>query len=154
MPGEESYVFNWALQSALEGLSATAGLREYREAGGHISNQTWYAARGEAEKFLADREGIYNEPQHLRPTAEQIQTWTTKNATGYIQQVEVLVRQKGTNVVISVPYSATGRTLRSRIAVVREAAAAYAGNNAKKYEQEVLGVVYTGTYQMVPGSGA
>ena len=154
MPDEGSYVFNWALQSALDGLSATAALREYREAGGHISNATWYAARGEAERFLGEREGIYNEPQHLRPTASEIQTWTTKNASGYIQQVEVLVRPKGTNVVISVPYSATGRTLRSRLAVVREAAATYAGDNAAKYEQEVLGVVYTGTYQMVPGSGA
>lgn len=141
---------NAALNSILQGLSATAGLSWYRSLGGRISNQIWYQLRGELEASLAAREGIYDEPQHLRPTQESIRQWTTSKARGYIQQVEVLVHERDTGQVVSVPYSSMGRTLRSRAAIVREALDIYSGSNAEKYGQRVLGAIYTGTYQAVP----
>jgi hypothetical protein len=100
--------------------------------------------------MMAAREGVYNEPQHLRPTAAEIQQWSTTNAKGYVQQVEVLVRERETNTVISVPYSSMGQILRSRQAVVREALGVYSDSNAQKYNQQILGAVYTGTYQAIP----
>jgi hypothetical protein len=140
----------FALASILQGQSANAGLSAFRQSGGHVANETWYRLRGELEAMVAAREGIYNEPQHLRPTAQEIQQWSTTNAKGYVQQVEVLVRERETNTVISVPYSAMSNLLRSRQAIVREALSVYSDSNAEKYNQQILGAVYTGTYQAVP----
>jgi hypothetical protein len=153
MATESPLPANAALASILQGLSATQGLNWFRSIGGHVGNETWYQLRGQVEASIALREGIYNEPQHLRPTAQEIQTMQTKGARGYIQQVEVLVRAKGSTDVISVPYSSQGKTLRSRQAIVREAISVYGGENAKKYGQTVLGAVYTGTYELAPQEG-
>jgi len=150
MPTDNPVPATWALQSVLEGLSASAALREYRAAGGHVASQTWYQLRGQMESFVSEREGIYNEPQHLRPTSAEIQTWTTSKASGYVQQVEVLVRERETGQIVSVPYSAVSNKLRSRQAIVRAALDIYSDDNAKKYNQQVLGAVYTGTFQAVP----
>jgi hypothetical protein len=140
----------YALASILQGQSANQGLTAYRESGGHIANQTWYRLRGELEATIAAREGVYNEPQHLRPVAAEIQAWSTPKAKGYVQQVEVLVRERETGTVISVPYSAMSSILRSRQAIVREALSVYSDTNAEKYNQQILGAVYTGTYQATP----
>lgn len=147
---EGPQVATWALQSALEGLSANEGLRQYREAGGHVARSTWLQARGEVEAGLAAREGIYNEPLHLIPVAGEIQSWSTTGARGYAQQVEVLVRDRATNTVISVPYTSMGSELRSRQAIINEALEVYSDDNAKKYNQQILGAIYTGTYAAIP----
>lgn len=140
----------WALLAVTEGWSATAGLDRYRAEGGHIANQTWYRMFGEIQHSLSDRAGAYNEPLNLRPVAAEIKTWTTKRATGFIQQVEVLVRDKATGQVISVPFSVTGKTLVSRRNALQQALSVYSDENATKYNQTVLGAIYTGTYQAVP----
>jgi hypothetical protein len=115
-----------------------------------VADSTWYKLYGEVAAQVSLREGIYDEPQNLRPVASEIKTWTTSKATGYVQQVEVLVRDRGTGEIVSVPYSAMGRNLRSRRAVLSEALSVYSDENATKYNQQVLGAVYTGTYQAVP----
>lgn len=140
----------WALLAVTEGWSATAGLDRYRAEGGHMANQTWYRLFGEIKSSIDNRAGTYNEPLNLRPTASEIQTWTTAKATGYIQQVEVLVRDRGTGQIISVPFSVTGRALVSRANALRQALDVYTSDNAKKYNQQVLGAIYTGTYQAIP----
>lgn len=150
MPTENPVPAQFALQSVLEGLSARAGLRAFREAGGRVGNSTWFQLRGEVERTVSAREGIYNEPQRLRPVASEVQQWTTKGAKGYFQQVEVLVRERATGTVISVPYTSVGRNLRSRNAIIKEALDVYSDDNAKKYNQSVLGAVYSGTFQAVP----
>jgi hypothetical protein len=150
MPTGELSVAQWALAAIQAGKTATEGLAEFRLAGGHIGNQTWFRVTAELQASLANREGIYNEPTHRVPTPDEIMRWTTQRARGFIQQVEVLVRDKATGEVISVPFSLTGRKLRSRAAVIKQALGIYSGDNASKYEQQVLGAVYTGTYEAVP----
>ena len=150
MPTDNPIPAQFALQSVLLGLSARAALAQYRQAGGHVANQTWFQLRGEMERMVSAREGIYNEPQNLRPVAGEIQQWTTSKARGYIQQVEVLVRERETGTVISVPYSSVSSSLRSRAAIVKEALDVYSDDNAAKYNQQILGAVYSGTFQAVP----
>lgn len=151
MPTENLYPAQWALQSVLEGLSARQSLTQFRDAGGHVGNETWFKLRAEVEAAISNREGIYNEPLHLRPTANEIQQWSTVKASGYVQQVEVLVRERETGVIISIPYTSMNRQLRSRQNVVNEALDVYSDDNAKKYNQQVLGAVYSGTYEAVSG---
>lgn len=150
MPTDGGGAAQWALASQLEGKSASEGLRDYRAAGGRIASQSWFHLVGEMQAMLASREGIYNEPVNLRPVAREIQTWTTAKARGYIQQVEVLVRERSTGQIISVPFSVSGRSLVSRRNAISQALTVYSDDNAKKYDQQVLGAVYTGTYEARP----
>lgn len=139
------------MQFVLEGISATRALNVFREAGGHVGNQSWYSLYGQMQA-MAERLGAeFGRPQNQKPTANEIEQWATPKARGYVQQVEVLVREKGTNDVISVPYSSISTTLRTRQAIVAEALDVYSDVNAKKYNQTVLGAIYTGTFEMVPG---
>lgn len=143
----------WALHAIREGWSARAGLDRYRAEGGRVADATWYKMTGELNRMVAERETELTRPLSLRPTADDIREWTTRNARGYIHQVEVLVRDRATGEIISVPYSAMSRQLKSRISVINEALRVYSSDNAKKYDQQVLGAVYTGTYQAVPEAG-
>lgn len=150
MEGEPVSAAQFALDAILQGYSARAGLSAFREAGGHVASQTWFKLTGELQASLADREGIYNEPTHLRPVASEIRTWTTAKARGYIQQVEVLVRDKGSGEIISVPFSVHGRTLVSRRVAMNQALDVYSDDNAERYGQQILGAIYTGTYEARP----
>jgi hypothetical protein len=150
MPTDNPYVAQWALQSVLEGLSANEGLRQFRESGGHVGRSTWLQARGEVERVVADREGVYDEQQHLIPNASEIQTWTTKGSQGYVQQVEVLARDNETQQVISIPYSRMGTELVSRAQAIQEAIDLYSQPTPSREGQAILGGVYTGTYQAKP----
>jgi len=150
MPTEDLNAAQWALLSVQEGMSGRQGLAAYREAGGRLGTGSWYRLVGEIQRGLSDREGVYDEPLNLRPVASEIRTWTTSKARGYIQQVEVLVREKATGQIISVPFSVQGRSLVSRRNAIRQALDVYSDDNAKKYDQVVLGAVYTGTYEARP----
>jgi hypothetical protein len=150
MPTNDLNAAQWALLSVQEGWSARQGLQAYRDAGGRLANQSWYRLVGEIQASLADREGIYDEPLNLRPVASEIKTWSTAKAKGYIQQVEVLVRDKGTGQIISVPFSVQGRSLVSRRNAISQALDVYSDDNAERYNQQVLGAIYTGTYEARP----
>ena len=148
---DDSYnAAQWALASQLDGKSARQGLSDFRSAGGKIASQSWYHLVGEMQAMLSEREGIYNEPVNLRPVASEIQAWETKKAKGYIQQVEVLVRERATGQIISVPFSVSGRALVSRRNAIQQALDVYSDENAEKYGQQILGAIYTGTYEARP----
>lgn len=150
MAAEQWGAAQYALDAIQKGLTASEGLQVFRQAGGKIANETWYKLTGEIQAVLAEREGVLDEPLNRVPTAGEIRQWTTTGAKGFIQQVEVLVRDKETGQVMSVPFSHTGKTLRSRRAVLKDALSIYSDDNAKRYNQSILGAVYTGTYQAVP----
>ena len=144
----------WAVLDALnEGKSATAGLAAYRAAGGEVRTQTWYRLHGEVQSALAGRISEASAPLNRRPTGDEVTTWTTRNAAGYLQQIEVLVRDRQTGEVMAKPYSVTGDTMRSRGAAISEALDAYMGN-ADQYEEQVLGAVHVGAYELVPDDEA
>jgi len=153
MPVGDLSPAQWALLAVEDGWSATAGLDRFRAEGGAIRNDTWYRMYSEIKTSLAGRAGTYNEPVNRIPTASEVKQWTTAHAKGYIQQVEVLVRDKTTGEVYSAPFSLAGKTLRSRAAVLKHALEQYTGDSEEKYAQKVLGAIYTGTYQMIPNEG-
>jgi hypothetical protein len=140
----------WAVLDALrDGKSATAGLAAYRAAGGEVRTQTWYRLHGEVQSALAGKISEASAPLGRRPTGDELTTWTTRNAAGYLQQVEVLVRDRATGEVMAKPFSVTGPDLVSRGAAISEALDAYMGN-ADIYEEQVLGAVHVGAYELTP----
>jgi hypothetical protein len=150
MPIEEYGAAQFALNAIQEGLSARQGVIAFREAGGRIANATWYRLTGEIQAMLAAREGVLDEPVNLVPTAHEITQWTTAKAKGFIQQAEVLVRDKTTGQIMSIPYSRLGTDLTTRRNVLAEALTVYTAPGSSSEDQEVLGAVYTGTYQATP----
>ena len=137
----------FALGAILQGWSATRGLQEFRALGGRISNQVWFRLTGELQAMLARREGEYDEPLHRRPQGHEIQTWQGYRGRGFIQQVEVIVRDRDTGEIISVPFSHNTRILHSRKQVIRDALNTITPEGTDGDKQQILGAVYTGTYQ-------
>lgn len=145
----------WAVtESIKEGLSANEGLRQFRAGGGHIGRSTWLALRSEVGAALAARPGEMAAALDSIPSAAETLQFTTASATGYLQQVEVLYRLKGTDEIINRPFSVTGQELLSRQDAIQSAldTMAQAQQSGKYDEQVVLGAVYTGTYSMQPGA--
>ena len=142
----------WAvLDSIATGQSASAGLAAYRAAGGEVRTQTWYRLHGEVQASLAGRIQEAAAPLNRRPTGEEVQTMSTTSAKGYLQQIEVLVRNRGTGEVEAKPFSVTGDQLISRGNAISQALDAFAGGVEEgSFEEQVLGAVHVGAYQMVP----
>ncbi|SRR5713101_1773499 len=150
MPTENLSVAQWALAAIQEGRTARQGLNDFRQAGGHVANDTWYRVTAELQANLANREGIYNEPVNRIPTASEIQHWTTQKAKGYVQQVEVIARDRTTGEILSLPYSLTGKTLRSRNYAINQALSIYKQDTPSGENQQILGAIYSGTYYASP----
>lgn len=141
----------WAVLGAQnEGLSASAGLGAYRDAGGEVRTQSWYRLWGEARAAVADKLDEATAPLNRRPSAHEVQEWTTTNATGFLQQVEVFVRDRITGEVVAKPFSVTGEHLISRGNAISQALDHFS-ENQEDYDETVLGAVHVGAYQMTPG---
>lgn len=144
----------WAVLDALkEGRSATSGLAAYRAAGGNVRTQTWYRLHGEVQSALAGRIGEASAPLDRAPGGDETTKWTTRNAGGFLQQVEVLVRDRATGEVMAKPFSVTGEAMLTRGEAISQALDAYM-DNADEYEEQVLGAVHVGAYELVPDGEA
>lgn len=144
----------WAVVTSIkEGLSANEGLRQFRAGGGHIGRSTWLALRSEVGAALAARPAEMAAELDAVPTGSDVMQFTTTNATGFLQQVEVLYRIKGTDTVVNRPFSVTGTELLTRQQAVEKAleTMAQAQQEGNYGEQVILGAVYTGSYSMQPG---
>lgn len=150
MADGEGYPLGAVLGSINAGMSASAGLAAYRSAGGEVRTQTWYRLHGEAQAMLAGEVSEAAKPLNRLPTSDEITTWTTSTAAGFMQRVEVFVRDRATGEVTSKPWSTVGPGVVSRGAAVEAALGAYE-DNAGDYDEQVLGAAYVGTHELVPG---
>lgn len=139
-----------AVHTAKQGMSGRAGLSAYRESGGRVANQTWFRMVGEARAMLAQRGDEISRPLNRRPTGEEIVTWHTRKKSGFIQQVEVMARDRETGAIIALPYSVKSQTLMSRQRAIDEALSAFTPEGTDGEKQQILGAIHTGTYQMIP----
>jgi len=149
MATDSPYPATWALQGVEAGLSARAALAAYRDAGGHVADATWFKTYAEVAAHISEREGIFGERQEGTPYASEIQQWETIKAQGYAHQVEVLARERETGEIVSIPYTVMSHELQDRTDVINQALEIYSDENAQRYNQQILGAVYTGTYQAV-----
>lgn len=151
MPGDADLPV-WAVLDALGNQqSASASLKAYRAAGGEVRTQTWYRLFGEVQGALGNRISEATAPLNRRPTAEETTTWSTRNAAGFLQQVEVLVRDRDTGEVSARPFSVTGPRLQSRGAVISQALDVFdSGVEEGSFSEQILGAVHVGAYELVP----
>jgi hypothetical protein len=140
-----------AVRTVREGLSARGGLSAYRGAGGEIRDATWYRMVSEARAAIAGREREAGAPLNRMPVADEITQWSTPRARGFIQQVEVAVRDRDTGQVLMLPYSVRGDRLVTRQEAIDEALAHYTPEGTDGERQVILGALSVGVYRMMPG---
>lgn len=142
----------WVASSVRQGLSATSALKEYRSNGGSIRDAVWYKLYAE-QKTSVDKIGAETTaPLSSTPVASEIVPMTTKRATGYLQTMDIYTRLKGTDVVVTRPFMITTSTLLSRGEALTQAMTTMQqAVDEERYEEVLLGGVYTGTRVMTPG---
>lgn len=142
-----------AIRTIKEGLSGRAGLAAYRSGGGSIRDATWFRLIGEARRSLSDAIAEVTRPLSRRPAGTEVTRMTTRTATGFIQQVDIFVRDRATGLIESRPHSIRTDVLLTRRAAVRDAVGLFQDaidTNPDVYDEEVLGAAYVGTYELIP----
>lgn len=86
------------------------------------------------------------------PSASEMTKMTTKRASGYLQTLDIYTRVKGTDVVSVRPFMFSTEQLMSRgEALTRALTMMQQAVDEERYEEVLLGGVYTGTRVMQPG---
>jgi hypothetical protein len=141
----------WMAISAIKaGLSANRGLAAAREAGLGVQRASWLKLYAEVKTSLAGQAGEMTAPLNRRPLSSEIFTMSTKAQEGYLQQVEVDVRDRASGEILVRPYSVRGDSLISRGDAVDTAIDSFS-THADAYGEQILGAAYTGTYLLAPG---
>jgi hypothetical protein len=148
-PEGPGYAANFMRRLIEEGASAAEGLRRYRAAGGAIRTQVWYRSFGETARVLAEKGKVLAAPRTRRPAADEVTTWTTRRATGYIYQAEVQVRLRGTSEIFTTNFSFKSDRL-VRYGAALDSILDAATSDIEQYGEIVLGGYMTGVYELQP----
>lgn len=143
----------WAAISAVRsGLSGRAGLRAYRAGGGRVADGTWFRLTSQARTIFEAGKHELGAPLNRRPVAGEIVDMPTRSATGYLQLVTVLARDRQTGDVRQIPYAVTGRRLISRQSAINEALSVITPDSGSPPGgEQILGAIYVRTNRMAPG---
>jgi len=143
----------WAAIRAVKSKTGLARAFEaIREVDGSITEADWQSAVGQARAALANRLAEVTRPLNRRPVTGEWLPMDTKRQTGFLQHVDVWVRDRDTGLIEARPYTIRGSTLRSRQSVVNEARDRFQGaidSEPDDYPEDIVAVQYTGTYEMI-----
>lgn len=95
----------YAVESILEGLTATQGLQAIRDAGGGISTQSWYRAYGEATAALGNLRDVAGLDLFDVPGRDQFVQWTAGKEPGYVYQFQIEVQDPDTGLSMLIPHT-------------------------------------------------
>lgn len=129
------------------------GYDRYATVDPSIDRSTWARMVGEARTAIANKLAEVTRPLNRRPLPTEIVTYTSRRATGYLQWVDVYVKDRETGLVTTQPWNVKSRDLRSRQAVITEALSRYQAATLPEgtFEgQIVVGASYAGTLQYIP----
>jgi len=139
----------YAAMTVREGKSGRQGLREFRQAGGHIADKRWFelvsAFRSESQhRTLNLASSVDIIPSEVRQTQ-----WRNSSKRGFFQQVDVVVKDTVTGEVRVRSFTGFGRVLRKIKDVISEAINTFTGGTESgSFNETILGAAYTGTYSV------
>ena len=135
-----------------QGLSANEGLRQFRAVGGAIGRTAWLRLYAEQRTATGRRLDEMTAPLQSTPAAHEILPMSTKSKTGFLQTVDVFLRTRGSDVIRTQAFMVSSQSLLARGDAVTTALQQM-GNaiSEGRYEEVILGAVYTGTRQLTPG---
>lgn len=148
----ELHAPGWVAGAVRQGVSARQGLNDYRAAGGSIRDAVWFKLYAEQKVATESVREEMTKPLGAIPGSSEMVTMTTKRASGYLQTLDIYTRVKGTDVVSIRPFMfstdelmSRGEALSKALTMMQQAV------DEERYEEVLLGGVYTGTRIMVPG---
>lgn len=151
----ELHAPGWVAASIRAGQSAAAGLRDFRAGGGKIRDVVWRRIYAEQQAAVSAQREETTRPLSSTPVASEMVQMTTKRKSGYLQTLDIYTRVVGTNVVQVKPFMFSGSELMSRgEALTKALTMMQQAADEERYDEVVLGGVYTGTRIMVPGEVA
>jgi hypothetical protein len=142
-------LFPSALQAASRGISESQWERETRAQGMGARSSEMGKLFAIAVSVVTAQPSDPFKPQHLAPTASELQAWPTKKATGIRQNVTLTYRNRATGAIKQTWWSTIGDVAITREQATAMAVAAYA-DTAEAYEQDLIGAVHTSAYRMTP----
>ena len=143
-----------AIRTVKSRLGTWAGYDKFSEIAPEVTRAEWARAIGEAKQAMTMRAQELTRPLNRRPLMSEVARYTSVRQTGFLQQIDVYVRDRDTGLIESRPYTIKARALRSRQSVVNEGLRRYEeaiASNPEDYPEDVLGAAYVGTYELVPG---
>lgn len=85
------------------------------------------------------------------PAGHEMQPWPTKKATGIMQNVTLVYRDRITGTILNTYWRNTSENGIKRETAMATAINAYS-DHAESYNQDLIGAVHTSSYNMVPFS--
>lgn len=142
-----------AIRTVKSKIGTWVGFDRYSEIDPSISRQQWATAVGQARAALANRVGEITRPLNRRPVQGEITAYTSRTASGFMQYVDIYVRDRETGVVTPRPWAIRTDSLMSRQAVINQGLSRFEASTLPEgtFEGEVIvGAAYAGTVQFFP----
>lgn len=152
----------FAFLTVKEGVSANAALRMATEAGMGVRRSTFLKMVGEVKAHYSRSIVEPSRPMNRRPTPQEVTDLTTKSQRGYIQYIDLFVRNKTTGLVTVRPQAIRTGSLMSRDRAVQYVTDRYRQAIDRSAtapavwgtdpDEVVVGGIYTATQRFVPES--
>lgn len=138
-----------ALRAARAGLTASEWYKILRIQGIAPRQAEAYKLYSQAVSLVANAPSEIGQPLSRKPVKSELPVFPTKGATGVMQTVTILYRNKTTGIIDKVFYRVTSENGVSRSRAIKQAIESYAGQ-ADRYNQDLIGAVHSSAYRMEP----
>lgn len=142
-----------AIRTVKDRVGTWKGYEQYRVLDPSITREQWASTVAQARAAIANRTDEITRPLNRRPTAAEVTLYASKKASGYLQQLQIFVRDRDTGLIETRHYNIRSDTLRSRQTIIAEGMSRYqsaAESDPENYPEDVLGAIYVGTHSMQP----
>jgi hypothetical protein len=139
----------FARQIIKEGRSANSGLTELKALGAGIRRQDWLSIVREVRTAMESQATGIDRPGHRRPYRREILVMSTTVATGFIQYVDVWVKDGDTGEIGIRPYGIRTDDLMTHDDAI-ETALDRMTEHSGDYNEMILGGTYMATYELIP----
>lgn len=138
-----------ALRAARAGLTATEWYKLLRVQGVAPRKAEAYRLYKFAVGMVSSHANEIGAPQGQKPRIAELEPYPTVKATGVMQTVSLVYRNRTTGAFETVFYRVTSKTGVTRNKAKKMAIEAYAGQ-ADRYNQDLIGAVHSSAYRMEP----
>jgi hypothetical protein len=145
----------WAATRTVRSRIGTwVGFEQYAALDPSITRESWATAIGQARAALANRVGELSRPLNRRPTGlGEMTPYNSRTARGFMQYIDVFVRDRETGVITAMPWAIRTDTLMSRQAAINQGLARFEAATLPggTFAGEVIvGAAYGGTVYFQP----
>lgn len=143
-------IWQYAISVVKNGVSANEGFRQITRTELGIRRQDWLATVRAAREELERNAQAYDRQGNRRPYRREILAMQTVTATGFMQHIDIWVKDNETGEIYPRPYSIRTDDLLTHDDAIATALDRYS-DSAKFYGETILGAAYSTTFELIPG---